>query len=1551
MNKRETHIVTGLSKDLIPSKFDNKFVVDARNIRITAVNGNTTLLSVTNEKGTRAFPANGDIKGTILGHAVINKTLVLFTTEHVSPSMDGDDRIYRLDFNSNFTEASVTLLFEGDLNFYYENPLETLPYYENDSVQKVYWVDGRNQPRMIDITRGLQENPDVFNFNRKIVGKHILKVSKYNIGGQFPAGTVQYCFNYFNKFGQETNIVDVSPLYYLSPKDKGLPADGIDTSIFTITIENADPSYEYVRIYAILRTSENSTPNVRIVGDYRIGTAEALSNWETQNEPDIFDFDDLYIYDIDTLEQVYKVSTQYSEPEPSEIIHIPLSSNQVAFVGSSEYFYAGFGRSTNSRRNSITITNNGSGCNFVRNNQSTLIKKCHIIQATKSIVATDNGVVGSTIDMSTMLFIGGQDIIAGTIASKDNALFLGNIKQNVPNIGSIIVPSTEKTVKEDVFGLAESCVFDYNGNEKIEFVPTEEDGEHVSGNSFYSYPIDNNRSSYDTKSFKAREGYRLGIIAQYETGQWSEVLWVGDMDEEYAPGLNVFTRDENNNIVWGPSYRKPGFKLQLPKRIVNALMDNKFIRVAPVAVYPSYIDRKVLCQGILASTVYNVKDRYDDSPFAQADWRFRMGYNWDVINEEIQLTAGVPKPSIPAAFTFDNQERVNIDDADFVDYFSNNFYRDSNILTFHSPDIECSDMLGEADFANAKLRIVGISTGGFDSNSEALYPKTIKDSFIEHSAGFSTVLSKIIKEVQETDYDDSLLQSRFSDFTLGVVTTDYSVRSVPFKYSESQDRFIYVMPQLAAVDSLYDWLTYLWHRSGSLGGLNKLPDKAIKNGESVYGQLKKKCISELKFGVTTFFQGALEGDQSIFDYTLDTESIKMCDDANLSLIPLKHGNKQYNYYGNIDKVLVPSFKNTPEVFDANGESLQWDEAQYGYPIGFTHYLAYPHDSTEPMEESPEGMPHYAPITYRSDGVETHSLLMGTEPVSIKYKSSRHLIIPLKTEESDGVSTTKIHSLGFMNQAWQSPQETRHLYWRDEEETTIVFEDVIPNGTFGAYSGFDKGLYVAELYRDFGESIQRFGGVSDEAITNNVWTRCGDSVELVADDDAIIYYKEGDTYIGRYDCLKVYPFTEDDINQTVNIYSTEVEARVNLDERYDRMRGLTNNVFARPTTFNLFNHAGYEQSNQFFTYKAVDYDRYNFDSFPNLITWSLEKKAGADVDAWTSMHMLSTANIDGTLGEITKLATFNDSLFSFQPRGVAQILYNERVQIPTSDGQPIEITNGLKYGGYRYLSNQIGMINKWSLSTTPHGMYFIDDERNTLYHFNGQQFQDLSDKAGMRTWLEENNTYDVWNPIDQNNFRTWYDKVHGDLYFVNKDDALVFSEQIGNFISFMDYGGVPLMVNVDDVFLTSTINNSGKNTLWEMWKGDYNMFFGEFKPYWITFVANSDPTVDKVFNTLSWRTTDYDGDFLQPLRTFDTLRVWNDHQDSGPVDLVQIPNKPSQLKKKFNVFRALVPRDKFGEWAGKGMNRIRNTWTYIQLKRRMQNTDRMTFNDLEVDFFE
>ena len=74
-------------------------------------------------------------------------------------------------------------------------------------------------------------------------------------------------------------------------------------------------------------------------------------------------------------------------------------------------------------------------------------------------------------------------------------------------------------------------------------------------------------------------------------------------------------------------------------------------------------------------------------------------------------------------------------------------------------------------------------------------------------------------------------------------------------------------------------------------------------------------------------------------------------------------------------------------------------------------------------------------------------------------------------------------------------------------------------------------------------------------------------------------------------------------------------------------------------------------------------------------------------------MNNSYTVDGSLGKINALLNFNNELYGFQDKGIFQILFNSRVQVPTSDNNPIELTQSWKTQGIRYLSNTIGTTNK------------------------------------------------------------------------------------------------------------------------------------------------------------------------------------------------------------------------------------------------------------------
>lgn len=146
--------------------------------------------------------------------------------------------------------------------------------YEHSELQKIYWVDGVNQLRYLNIADSNDKLPitDVnkLNSSPSLKMDHHLEVERISGGGIFTSGVIQYAFTYFNKYGAETNIVDMTPLLYISEDTRGVREDETVGCSFKITIKNPDTSFDYARVYSIQRFSLNGNPIVKIVGDIKL---------------------------------------------------------------------------------------------------------------------------------------------------------------------------------------------------------------------------------------------------------------------------------------------------------------------------------------------------------------------------------------------------------------------------------------------------------------------------------------------------------------------------------------------------------------------------------------------------------------------------------------------------------------------------------------------------------------------------------------------------------------------------------------------------------------------------------------------------------------------------------------------------------------------------------------------------------------------------------------------------------------------------------------------------------------------------------------------------------------------------------------------------------------------------------------------------------------------------------------------------------------------------------------------------------------------------------
>ena len=1382
--------VNGMQKDMSESSFNPQFSFHNMNIRITARDKNT-LLSITNEKGNKDINiidsvnfSNTQILGSVLGYNVFNDELILFTKSSINT-----DYIYKLWFQND--NLICKTLYVGNLNFSLNHPIETISIYENENIKKVYFIDGLNQTRFINIAMNDLKistlNDGSFNFVQSLdLKENVLINRNVNSSGQFPSGTIQYAFTYYNLYGQESNIFYSSPLSYTSYKNRGAsPEDNVNVS-FDITIRNYETRFDYIRIYSIFRSDVNATPTVKIV-------------------------------------------TDILTPEDSST----------------------------------------------------------------DIIFNDNGTGGEVVDPTLLLYIGGEDIIPQAFTQKDNTLFLGNLKLNRPLIN--------ESIKNHFTGRINDIQF---SNRTV--------AKGATTNSLYPYRSDLNDNSMYIKTFKYLEWYRFGIQFQHKTGKWSEVIWIGDKQNTLHP---------NNNFNLG-SFTVPYVNINVTDaNIINQLTIDGYIKSRGVVVYPQFSERSVIAQGILNPTVFNVDDRYSNSPFAISSWFTRpnipidlesTGSTPDTINNNnidkgawLENRHHYPIPDngnrngeIQTLYGVANNPYTNATQSStWLTNYGNNYFIDQSILTFHSPDIEFDERLLNMDLSNVKMRIVGAVP--FTSSAGDIDITTSSAPVGENAIG-------LYKEnIGTLNYDTQAYKSLCSGFFY-------------------MDRVHSWNGGGAFSDKNKGYMVYPWHANRSLNNDQARTDY-IRTA-----MLEKKKLSNLKFSANTYYLDNLWnsfisgsniktgiGNVEIFNSN-EITSIKLDK-------PLYSDGNELTYYGNYDKVV--SFSNTALSSGYHLRISEWENQ--GVTTNHGKFVSRILD------------------LFSQPQLEDLNFGRGNEPARVRFNSTPHAVFAMNYTSTgkQNILPTTIYGGVKINAIKDAPNQP-YAFWNTNPpipRTWSINQDTITLPSLFNQYGY---LWLAELYND--NITNRFGGTTEEAINKNIWIPSSEPVRLLNNSNTplsslTLVCQEGDTYFQRYDCLKTYPKSQDDQNQVVDIVSFFCETHVNIDGRYDRNRGNYSNLSITPTNFNLMN-LGYTQDNNYFPQYSLNSNRFNLSYFPNSITWTKTKTMGELIDTWTNITLASILDADGDKGKINALKNYNNELFGFQDSGIFNILFNSRTQLSTTSGVPIEIANSGKVDGKRYISDRVGTTNKWSIVQTPSGLYFIDTLSKVIYLFNGS-LNNISDTLGFHSWASNNiNNIESWRPLDYNNFTGHYDKEHKDIYYINEDLCLNYSELLGQFVSFFNYEKIPFMFNLNNRFFS--LQNTNNNTkVWAQNEGRYNEFYGIFKPYSITWLVNPEMSIDKWFTTVEFRADRWlnDSQDLISTRTFDTIKAWNEYQTAeSRIDFNRV--LPSNLKKKFRIWRANIPRT-----GGKVGDVIRNTWTYLELENRDINYDRNILHDLVVNY--
>lgn len=1315
-HKLDTHVFQGMHCDLDPYRQKPEMLVDAHNIRVTSM-GEATEFALTSEKSsTSVFKMEGEY----LGHCVINNYIVVFTTSTI-------DRIYRLEKEGNVLNGK--LLVKKSLGFNKTNPIEAIGILENEHIQKVYWIDGINQPRVINIVADINydNKPNTyFDFVNTLQLKENVYITKSFGTGYFPAGSIQYCFNYYNKYGQESNIAWVSPLLYTSFIDRaGSPEETVG-NIFTINILNADTNFDYVRLYSIMRTSENALPTIRIVKDVKI------------------------------TDNIISISDDYS--------------------------------------------------------------------------------VGETIDPSSLLYIGGEEITAKTMTHKDGTLFFGNLEIKRPQVDQLtIINPKEVSIIESFRSINYNSE---NGMTINSYSPI-----YIKKHDSIEY-IENTESP---KTFKRGETYRLGVQFQYKTGKWSDPIFLKD--------YSVNSKSNATNNILNLVSLKANIQLDLE----NASIKN-YKKIRPVIVQPSLVNQKIVAQGIICPTIQwlpNIEKKENEDekekamPFIQSSW-FTRPFNTKLFNTGIRHFSN-PKYDngdlLNSFAEYNSEIQTSFNNEKIGDYkeHENTFRVSTRWMTLHSPDIQFNEDLWNMDISTLQSRVVGYNT--IISSSGDISITTSSPALSSKGSGFR----KVSFNKEECD-------TLMTDFY-------YNDTQVNFKDKE----FV----PLDKNSSKY-FLIYPWHKSGSLNN-----DCIRDNTGTRSAVLKRKLISNYKKA----------NDYIPINIKIINTKVNLFTSDQVSLIKINN----YSYYGNIDTVVSSENSYSSLI------SRTYEEEDYTYKYYSNSVLSGTKYNKESSKVDSVKFSYIDNKGYstsiENSGISDikEGLYSVKEPIRMKYKSTPHAIVDFYTP------------LEYIN-----------------------IDD-------------DKGhLYIAELYRNLDKP---YGDESENTLKSHSWIPAGDAVPIK--NTVEVEWKYGDTYLQRFDCLKTYSFTNEDENSIIDVMSFMAETRVNIDGRYDKNKEQKANLNISPTNFNLINY-GYNQHDNFFTYKILDDDFYKLNKFNNTITWTLEHKAAEDVDKWTNVTMASTLDLDGSKGAVNSLQTFNNEIYAFQNNGISKILFNSRVQINASDGVPIEISNNYKVDGKVYITESIGATNKWAVCKTSSGIYFIDTDSKDLYNIGGEGVVNVSAAKGMSTWFKKQDS-DILNTLT----RIDYDFNRNDLYIKTNQECLNYNEKFGAFISFFDYQNAKALVSVGEDLYAFTSNSNTE--VWKLFaKQDPCRLLGKPYNYSISFISNDGSSGNKIFTNVDiradWRNLDNldDGKGINYERGlkynfFDSMEVSNEYQHAFN-DIKETANTPSNLKNRLRVWRLNIPRV--------GRTRISNHWAKITLTKKANNLGvfPMILHDLNVHYY-
>lgn len=625
MNAVQTNtFIKGLNLDIDISAISNEQYRYAENVRVlTDDNGTSGVLQNINDINN--IPSNIEIPSDekIMAVTVINQYAAIITVDSSNTT-----RIYKLeDYDTDTIKLSVVL--KGKLGNTKEDSIKIVGNYESENNIKIYFVDGINPLRSINIMdntyspdsgninvdqNGNIKDPDILNATP---GAILTPPSFIGMGeGNLKAGMVQYCYQLFNERGSSTIMSPCCSLIHLTTSNTTENSKyyvGTEKDTYTgksvrlkIQLDTSSAGIKYTqlydgcKIYQIFYNDNTEDPTVNLISEMAIKGSSGIMEFEDTGSS---------IISTMTLNEFNAINNYTFIPATIEKKNNRLfAANVKQREWTLNYDARAYRCDSNGK---LILEHSDSSQNIEqqlpeRGTQEELDFYMSIPETHDCINPYNSfteGDVSSCDYQYSNVKIGGKRILGGSGLNVSYRFIYNKI--NLGSTGNLGNPNTVDR-NSDALDLSISSV---STNELV-FYYLDNNQYQVKESIPVSMPINPNYAdpyiAYRTTGYQRDEIYRFGIVFYNKQGLQSDVKWIGDIRMPHPSTYSAF---------WSNSSLE-GDCLGIEFTIQN--IPQEAIAYDIVRCERTMSDRTVVMQGVL-SNIFSYGKQYVSGDYVSGD--------------------------------------------------------------------------------------------------------------------------------------------------------------------------------------------------------------------------------------------------------------------------------------------------------------------------------------------------------------------------------------------------------------------------------------------------------------------------------------------------------------------------------------------------------------------------------------------------------------------------------------------------------------------------------------------------------------------------------------------------------------------------------------------------------------------------------------------------------------------------------------------------------------------------------------------------------------------